>query len=182
MIKNWDQMFGFDKLEQPKRMLSLSGEFLVAGELLRREMPASISIGEDRSLTVILRNGDKLCPVSVITTRDESWVIRNSKDPSQLALVLVHLPRDRSQSPEFFIFHNEDIVELERVQCASRIDAPPIRRSKYAPYSPTESKPQFSSISVSREEAEPHRGAWDKITSGLGMPKADWTPSIHRKK
>ncbi len=64
--------FGFDKTERPKRMLSLSGEFLVVGELLRRGISASISFGEDRSSHVILRNGDKLSFVEVITPASES--------------------------------------------------------------------------------------------------------------
>jgi hypothetical protein len=170
-------MFGFDETERPKRMLDLSGEFLVVGELLRRAIPASISFGEDRSSHILLRNGDKLSFVKVITTLDERWTVRNPKDSSQLALVLVRLPRDRAQSPEFFIFSIEETVELECAQRVRQMSAPPAWVSKYVEDGLTEREFQLSSISL--EEAEPHRGAWDKITSALGLPKGDWTPSNH---
>jgi hypothetical protein len=171
-------MFGFDKTERPKRILSLSGEFLVVGELLRRGIPASISFGEARSSHVILRSGDKLSFVTVVTTYDERWTVRNPKDTSPLGLVLVRLPRDRSQSPEFFIFSIEEIVELEHAQRASHMDAASTKKlSKYGEPSPCESEFQLSTVSL--EEAEPQRGAWDKITTALGLPKGDWAPSNH---
>jgi hypothetical protein len=169
--------FDFDKTERPKRMLRLSGEFLVVGELLRRGISASIPFGEDRSSHVILRNGNKFSFVEVITTLDARWTVRDQKDPGWIALILVRLPRDRSESPEFFIFSFEEIVELERAQHSSRIGAAPTKTSKYAEESPTEREFRLSSISL--EEAEPNRGTWDKITSALGLPKGDWTLPHH---
>jgi hypothetical protein len=47
--------------QKRKYMLGLSGEFLVAGELLRREISAAVTYGNAKKADVIAVSGKLLC-------------------------------------------------------------------------------------------------------------------------
>jgi hypothetical protein len=59
---------GQSKQEQ-KYMLSLAGEFLVAGELLRRNMTAAVTYGNAKRADVVAVSGRSAVPIEVKTTR-----------------------------------------------------------------------------------------------------------------
>jgi len=82
-----------------KQFLNLAGEFLVAGELNRHFIPASITYGSSKSADVIAHDlqKDKIYKVEVKTTDKLKWVVGSklldeSKWDEDYFWILVYLP------------------------------------------------------------------------------------------
>jgi predicted AAA+ superfamily ATPase len=79
--------------QKRKYMLGLSGEFLVAGELLRREISAAVTYGNAKKADVIAVNGKIALPIEVKTTQEQKWVVGGKMPESNDSIwVLVYLP------------------------------------------------------------------------------------------
>jgi hypothetical protein len=91
-------------------MLSLSGEFLVAGELLRREISAAVTYGNAKKADVIAVNGKIALPIEVKTTQEPKWVVGGKvPEPNDSIWILVYLPRDDLQPAEFFVLKSLEL-------------------------------------------------------------------------
>src|SRR6266404_4285442 len=90
--------------QQQKYMMGLSGEFLVAGELLRRGIRASITFGNSKKADVIAVRGDSAILIEVKTTRQAKWVVGSKvPEPNDAIWIFVLLPLDSKAHPEFFL-------------------------------------------------------------------------------
>ncbi len=97
--------------QKRKYMLGLSGEFLVAGELLRREISAAVTYGNAKKADVIAVNGKIALPIEVKTTQEQKWVVGGKMPVSNDSIwVLVYLP-PASQPAEFFVLTGAELYE-----------------------------------------------------------------------
>lgn len=104
--------------QQEKAFTGLSGEFLVAGELNRRRVAASITYGASKRADIFAfsEKNRTASKIEVKTTRHLRWPVGNRalKDENRqkgIFWVLVQLP-DSDKSPRYFIFTGEEIQTL----------------------------------------------------------------------
>jgi len=140
-------------------MLGLSGEFLVAGELLRREIGAAVTYGNAKKPDVIAVDGENDLPIEVRTTREPKWVVGGKvPEPNGSIWVLVYLPRGDLPA-EFFILKSLELHVILK----------PIEDAWLRKCQETHGQPMPGVYSVRREEIESHKDAWQKIRSGLAQ-------------
>ena len=143
-----------------KHALGLAGEFLVAGELLRRNVRASVTYGNAKSADVVAlsASGTKATVVEVKTTSAKEWVIGTSVPaPSGQLWVLVYLPLDDALGPEFYIMTSEELHSI-----LGPLDA--AYRKKFL----ERHEREFAGggvVALSYSAAQPHRSQWSKITN-----------------
>jgi hypothetical protein len=139
-------------------MLSLAGEFLVAGELLRRNMTAAVTYGNAKKADVVAVSGRSAVPIEVKTTREPKWVIGNKvPEPDDLIWVLVYLPYNEKQPPEFFVLRSAELhTILKPKEEARKI----VLKSRGI----LEARAVWS---VLRDEVATEKGAWDKVAAAL---------------
>jgi hypothetical protein len=103
--------FGFGERAPSKseHMVSLTGELLVAGEMLRRELPVLLTYGE--KWAVVIKTERKLSGVTVVTARDPQWDISRIRSSLNDLLVFVLLPREYARPPEYFVLTKADLFE-----------------------------------------------------------------------
>ncbi|MGD9583508.1 MAG: hypothetical protein AB7V26_07540 [Lysobacterales bacterium] len=78
-----------------KHTTGLAGEFLVAGELLRRGIMAAVTYGNAKKADVIAVNGAKAASIEVKSTSQTKWVLGGQLPAESSNIwVLVHLPED----------------------------------------------------------------------------------------
>ena len=95
--------------------MGMAGEFLVAGELLRRGVHCSVTYGSAKKADVIAFSQDteRFVSIEVKTTSEKSWILGSSiPAPSDKLWVFVLLPSDLSQSPEFFVLTSREINDF----------------------------------------------------------------------
>jgi hypothetical protein len=154
-------------------MLSAAGAFLVAGELLRRDISVALTHGDAADGDIIARYESAIASIAVrTTTRDEKWIIgRHLPPPDESIWIFVYLPRDRSQSADFFVLTSKELhvalkpsleAEAEKRK-APRIWMPGLKPRDYT---------------IARDEVGSHSAAWHKVTSMLGLPRADWSVAL----
>jgi hypothetical protein len=136
--------------QEQKYKLGLAGEFLVAGELLRRNVSAAITYGNAKKADVVAINGSSACSIEVKTTREPKWVVGGAvPEPNELPWVLVYLPNDNSRPAEFYVLTSRELhAILKPVEEA-------FRKKSQGP----------AVYSVRREQIVDHKDAWQKITS-----------------
>jgi len=146
-----------------KHALGLAGEFLVAGELLRRGIRASVTYGNAKKADVVAlsASGTKATVLEVKTTSAQKWIIGNSVPmPSDQPWVLVYLPPDNARAPEYYVMTSEDLHSI-----LSPLDA------AYRKSFLERRKHDFTGVGVvalSYAAAQPYRSQWSKITALLG--------------
>jgi hypothetical protein len=151
-----------DKQAQ-KHMLGLAGEFLVAGELLRRNITAAVTYGNAKKADVVAMNGPSAIWLEVKTTREPKWVVGGTLPESDDKLwVLVYLPNDDALSPEFFISKGSELCAILKPQDEEY-------RRRYKEKHGQESVGR-GVVSVKRAEVEPHKAAWHKVVEALQSP------------
>jgi hypothetical protein len=140
-----------DNKQERKYMLSLAGEFLVAGELLRRNLNAAVTYGNAKKADVVAVSGRSACTIEVKTTQQQKWVVGGKvPEPDGSIWVLVYLPDD-PQPAEFFILTGFELhVILKPIKDAE----------KYGHSMP-------GVYSVLRRQIEKHKDAWQKIITAL---------------
>jgi hypothetical protein len=142
-------------------MLGLSGEFLVAGELLRREISAAVTYGNAKKADVIAVNGTVALPIEVKTTQEQKWVVGGKMpEPNNAIWVLVYLPPVALEPAEFFVLTGAELHESMK----PRNDAD---QKKYLDKHrrPFEGHGVYS---VRHDEVSSYKGAWGKIAVALG--------------
>ena len=106
--------------QEDKAHINLAGEFLVAGELNRRRVAASITYGASKSADIFAfcRAKSRLARIEVKATDKKRWPVGNRALSDKSAeegvfWVLVRLP-DEDSAPEFFVFSGKELVALTR--------------------------------------------------------------------
>ena len=96
-----------------KHTLGLAGEFLVAGELLRRGIVAAVTYGNAKKADVIAVVNEIALTIEVKTTSEPKWVLGNQlPSANQTIWVLVHLPSDQQESPSYYVLTGEELHAL----------------------------------------------------------------------
>jgi hypothetical protein len=158
-----------------KHATGLAGEFLVAGELLRRGIMAAVTYGNAKKADVVAIGGGRSATIEVKTTAASKWVLGSDLPPEDAQLwVLVHLPSDLSAPPEYFVLTGKEL----RLAVLPRHDA--YNRAYLAkhgvPYSKT------GVVSVLRSEIDgQHRGAWEKVATAVTSQAAQEPPNKARQ-
>ena len=84
----------------------LSGEYFVAGELLRRGFNVAITMGNAKAIDLIAEKNGKTFPIqvkSIYKKKNVGWPILKSKIKRNHFYVFVNLNGDKLLHPEFFI-------------------------------------------------------------------------------
>jgi len=91
----------------------IAAEFLVAGELARRGFNVTLTLGNTKSIDLLIEKNNKLIPVQVkgIQRRKSiCWNISLSNlENDNMIYVLVNLNADTLESPEYFILTEEEV-------------------------------------------------------------------------
>ena len=84
----------------------LSGEYFVAGELLRRGFNVAITMGNAKAIDLIAEKNGKTFPIqvkSIYKKKNVGWPILKSKIKQKHFYVFVNLNADKLEEPEYFI-------------------------------------------------------------------------------
>ena len=146
-----------------KQRIGLAGEFLVAGELLRRGIMAAVTYGNAKKADVVAVNGSRATSLEVKTTSEQKWVLGGTVPEDTPSIwVLVHLPSDDTRPPEYFVFTSSELRKLVLPQ----------HELYNARYRQTHGK-EYSGrgvVSVQRKLIEDkHLGAWYKVARAVGI-------------
>jgi hypothetical protein len=102
-----------------KSFLNLAGEFLVAGELNRRKIGASITYGASKSADIFIFSSDakRSARIEVKATNRKKWPVGhrcvNPENWSENVFwVLVYLDPNDSSPPRYFIFTSKELGEI----------------------------------------------------------------------
>jgi len=143
--------------------MGLAGEFLVAGELLRRDIMAAVTYGNAKKADVVAIRGSRATSLEVKTTSGTKWVLGGSiPEDSESLWVLVHLPPEELASPEYYILTSAELRRLILPQHDAYNERYKLKHGK--DYSAA------GVVSVQRAliSAE-HRGAWGKVKSAVAV-------------
>ncbi|MBK9097519.1 MAG: hypothetical protein IPM14_05195 [bacterium] len=92
--------------EIARNSTGLSGEYFVAGELLRRGFNVAITMGNAKAIDLIAEKNGKTFPIqvkSIYKKKNVGWPILKSKIKQKHFYVFVNLNGDKLTHPEFFI-------------------------------------------------------------------------------
>ncbi|MEI6536206.1 MAG: hypothetical protein WCN98_12745 [Verrucomicrobiaceae bacterium] len=103
--------------QEDKAYLNLAGEFLVAGELNRRRVAASITYGASKSADIFAFSPAKkrFARIEVKASDKGRWPVgarafAKENEEEEVFWVLVHLPVE-GQNPEYFVFTGKELTE-----------------------------------------------------------------------
>jgi hypothetical protein len=141
-----------------KYMLSLSGEFLVAGELLRRNVSAAVTYGHAKKVDVVAVAGSSARSIEVKTTQEPKWIIGGKVPESNNSIwVLVYLPIDDLEPAEFFVLTGFDLHAILKPIEDDWVRKCQERHGHLMP----------AVYSVRRNQVESHKSTWQKILTAL---------------
>lgn len=146
-----------------KHAIGLAGEFLVAGELLRRGIHAAVTYGNAKKADVVAINGDKATAPEVKTTSADKWVLGGSlpDDPAKM-WVLVYLPVVETEPPQYFVITGAELHTLLLPGHEAYLQRYREKRGK-----------EFTGpgvVSIQRSTLEPeHAGAWSKVVRAVSI-------------
>jgi hypothetical protein len=146
-----------------KHTIGLAGEFLVAGELLRRGIMAAVTYGNAKKADVIAINGTAAVSLEVKSTSQSKWVLGGQlpADDSNI-WVLAYLPENEIKSPEYFVLTSAELRELLLPQ----------HETYNKKYREKHGK-DFSSkgvVTIQRKLlGDCCQGAWGKVRNALGL-------------
>lgn len=92
--------------EIARNSTGLSGEYFVAGELLRRGFNVAITMGNAKAIDLIAEMNGKTFPIqvkSIYKKKNVGWPLLKSKIKHKHFYVFVNLNGDKLTHPEFFI-------------------------------------------------------------------------------
>lgn len=149
-----------------KHAIGLAGEFLVAGELLRRGIMAAVTYGNAKKADVVAVNGTRAAQIEVKTTSAAKWVLGGDlPEDSAKVWILVFLPPDETLPPEFFV-----LTSAELRKCVLP------RHDAYMERYRREHGKEYSAkgvVSVQRKEIDDkHLGAWHKVASAVDLQRS----------
>lgn len=144
-----------------KHTTGLAGEFLVAGELLRREVMAAVTYGNAKKADVIAFSEGRSIALEVKSTSGSKWVLGGLLPTDCPKLyVLVYLPSEATQAPEYYVVTSAELRKAVQ----------PAYDSYMARYEAKHGK-KYSGVgvvSVRQKDIAAHRGAWEKVHRALG--------------
>lgn len=145
-----------------KHTTGMAGEFLVAGELLRRGIMAAVTYGNAKKADVVAFNQGRSALLEVKTTSETKWVLGGTLPQESIGLwVLVFLPPDVAMAPQYFILTSTDL----RQAVLPRHDA------YMASYLAKHGKQYAGTgvVTILRKEVDDqHLNAWGKVVQALG--------------
>lgn len=93
-----------------KHMLGLGGEFLVAGEILRRGITAAVTYGNAKKADVVAISGNSVTSIEVKTSSENKWIVGNQVPEATGDLWLfVYLPTEENLAPEYYVLTAEEL-------------------------------------------------------------------------
>lgn len=102
--------------QEEKHFLNLAGEFLVAGELNRRQVMCSVTYGFSKQADVIAlgMKTRKSVWIEVKTTNRQEFIVGDKALDERFVSpdtfwVLVHLPDNKKQPPRYFVLSSEEL-------------------------------------------------------------------------
>jgi hypothetical protein len=141
----------------------MAGEFLVAGELLRRGIMAAVTYGNAKKADVVAFHEGRSALLEVKSTSEAKWVLGGTLPQESASLwVLVFLPPDVGQAPQYFVLTSAEL----------RNAVAPRHESYRARYLAKHGRDYAAAgvVSVLRKEVDDrHLAAWDKVGRALGM-------------
>ncbi|MDX8128195.1 hypothetical protein QLH52_12940 [Methylomonas sp. OY6] len=146
-----------------KHTIGLAGEFLVAGELLRRGIMAAVTYGNAKKADVIGINGTTAVSLEVKSTAQSKWVLGSELPADNSSIwILVHLPENEFESPEYFVITSAELRKLLLPQ----------HEAYNAKYREKHGK-DFSSkgvVTIQRKLLiDGYLGAWEKVRAALKL-------------
>ena len=99
----------------------MAGEFLVAGELSRRDYPVSITFGNAKSVDIYADNQEGTIKVDAKAGRAKgNWPIKESSVKEDVYYIFVYLQTPnrikKNLAPEYFIVKGRDILSKKLVE------------------------------------------------------------------
>lgn len=146
-----------------KHAIGLAGEFLVAGELLRRGIMAAVTYGNAKKADVVAFHEGRAIALEVKSTSESKWVLGGTLPGDSSSLwVLVHLPSEETLSPEYYVLTSAELRNLVLPEHESYIER--YRRKHGKEYSGK------GVVSIQRKLLEDkHLGAWHKVGRAVGI-------------
>jgi hypothetical protein len=98
-----------------KHTLGLAGEFLVAGELLRRGLHASVTYGNAKKADVVVLSKSRrnAMVIEVKTTSQATWVVGGTLPNQDDELwIFVHLPTSENEPPRYFVLTSTELHSI----------------------------------------------------------------------
>lgn len=92
----------------------LSGEYFVAGELLRRGFNVAITMGNAKAIDLIAERKGKTFPIqvkSIYKKKNVGWPLLKSKIKPKHFYVFVNLNGDKLTCPDFFICTSKEAIK-----------------------------------------------------------------------
>jgi len=144
-----------------KHTIGMAGEFHVAGELLRHGVMAAVTYGNAKKADVVAFARGRAVSIEVKSTSEQKWVVGGNLPPESDDLwVLVFLPPNLSQPPEYFVLTSREL----------RAAMMPRHTAYMRGYRERTGK-DFEGKGVAsvwrRELKKEHAGAWFKVNEAL---------------
>lgn len=101
--------------QSDKYHLAMSGEYFVAGQLHRLGVSAAVTYGNAKSADVVAfaSASDRAVVVEVKSSRQGEWLVGSRvPKPSPQPWVLVHIPQDLTEGPEFYVLTQAELNAL----------------------------------------------------------------------
>ena len=155
--------------QSQKYSISLSGEFFVTAELLRRGVMAAVTYGNAKKADVVAVSGSHAVKIEVKTSQTGRWALGSSPPSAETApiWVLVRMPEDLNMPPRFHVLTAEDLLTAIAIR-----DVPFHQRYRDKHGKEFEGRGVYNVVEA---EIAAHAGRWDKITKLLpgqdGKPK-----------
>lgn len=144
-----------------KHFIGLAGEFLVAGELLRRGIMAAVTYGNAKKADVVAVFGSVAVTIEVKSTSELKWVLGGSVPEAEGNFwALVYLPSNVSLPPEYFILSSAELREIVLPAHLEYLGGYRQRHGK-----------EFTGkgvVSVRREQVLGYRNCWSKVVAAVG--------------
>jgi len=153
---------GVTNEQERKNLIGVAGEFLVAGELLRRGVHCSVTYGNAKKVDVVAfsQTTGRFIVLEVKTTSRREWIIgSNVPEPSDKLWAFVFLPPEESQPPQFFILSALEINAFLGPQHEKYLQNFRIRNGREFV------GPGVQNVTL--KQAEPGRGQWQKVLDKL---------------
>ena len=101
--------------QEEKFAVGMAGEHFVAAELLRREVLASVTMGNAKKADVIARNleSSKIQVVEVKSSSRKQWVVGKIPESNDTRIwVFVNIPKEPESSPTYYVCTAKELYEI----------------------------------------------------------------------
>lgn len=150
--------------QSQKYHLSMAGEFFVAAELQRRGVSAAVTYGNAKAADVVAfaPDGERAVVIEVKSTAQGRWVVGGAlPEPSKHPWVFVKIPAEPSLAPTYFVLLQSELRD-------ALLPGDDAYRARYQ----AKHGQAFTGkavVSLSESLALPHKDAWGKILSAIGV-------------